>query len=132
MTNFNVFCREPLRQGHPSIKARIEYPDGGHYRGVSLYLISQLEMHLASCRLDGSWKCLHIIIEEPNNAMCISHMLDQIRMIKHTEVATHACSVFFCPSMSLLHVFVNNGIMVIPPSLNLLMRNYQSKNWGLI
>ena len=34
---FDIKCQEPLRQGHPSIKARIEFPDGGHYRGISLY-----------------------------------------------------------------------------------------------
>ena len=28
---------KPLRCGHPSIKARGSFPNGGHYRGVPLY-----------------------------------------------------------------------------------------------
>ena len=29
---------KPLRCGHPSIKARGSFPNGGHYRGVPLYV----------------------------------------------------------------------------------------------
>ena len=29
---------KPLRCGHPSIKARGSFPNGGHYRGVPLYI----------------------------------------------------------------------------------------------
>ena len=29
---------KPLRCGHPSIKARGSFPNGGHYRGVPLYM----------------------------------------------------------------------------------------------
>ena len=30
---------KPLRCGHPSIKARGSFPNGGHYRGVPLYCL---------------------------------------------------------------------------------------------
>ena len=92
-------------------------------------------MHLASSGLDGQHKLeMPSNIEEPKlrNAM-----LDQNGLVfKHTEVAT-TCSVFFLIYVPLVFTIVaNNGIMVIPSlphgsTKTPLMRNYQSKNWGL-
>ena len=70
------------------------------------YLIS---MHLASCGLDGQHQLeMPSHIEEPKNRN--SCMLDQNGLVfKHTEVATHACSVVRAVYVPIV---ANNGIMV--------------------
>ena len=40
---------KPLRCGHPSIKARGSFPNGGHYRGVPLYYLAGEYMECSVC-----------------------------------------------------------------------------------
>ena len=85
-------------------------------------------MHLASCGLDGQHQLeMPSHIEEPKNRN--SEMLSLIRML-----APHAHAVIHVPLVPT--IVANNGIMAIPSlphgsTKTTLMRNYQSKNWGL-
>ena len=87
------------------------------------YLISQLEMYLASCGLDGQHQLeMPSHIEEPQNRN--SEMLSLIRML-----APHAHAVIHVPLVPT--IVANNGIMAIPSlphgsTKTTLMRNYQS------
>ena len=53
--------RNPLRCGHPSIKARGSFPNGGHYRGVPLYKLMSVGVRYLSKR--KRW-CLVLILEQ--------------------------------------------------------------------
>ena len=64
-------------------------------------------------------------------------MLDQNGLVsKHTEVQLHMHAQLSVYVPLVFTIVANNGIMVIPSlphgsTKTILMRNYQSKNWGL-
>ena len=65
-------------------------------------------------------------------------MLDQNGLVfKHTEVQLHMHAQLSVYVPLVFTIVANNGIMVIPSlphgsTKTILMRNYQSKNWGLM